>query len=458
MRAFLASTIGVACAAALSLPLALPAGAAPPSASRQPAGTVAGAGQPAGGTQSLPLTAPAGADRSAGAAARVLPPRTVRPYSMLGIVWDDAGEELHGRAQVRTRSTASGQWSGWRDLSAHHDDAPDPVPGERRRGGTAPLWVGASDGVQVRVVPERTADRAPAAFPAGLRIELVDPGGDPGTGNAGNAADTADPADNEDDAPGSGPRDRAGGLTAAERQSAAANAELAPIGATEIAPLGRTATEEAAQRSAEPRAASRYIGPRPGIVIRRGWGANESWRERRFPYTKTVRTAFVHHSGTGNGYSCAQAPSVLRGIYRYHVHSMKWRDIGYNFAVDKCGTIYEGRAGGVARAVQGAHTLGFNHNSMGIAVLGTYDAARPSRQAVEAVAKLTAWKLGLFGRNPAGSGTRVSLGNTKYPKGTRVTLRVISGHRDGFYTDCPGARLYDRLGGIRGLAARLQGR
>lgn len=112
----------------------------------------------------------------------------------------------------------------------------------------------------------------------------------------------------------------------------------------------------------------------------------------------------------------------------------------------------------MARAVQGAHTLGFNHNSMGIAVLGTYDAARPSRQAVEAVAKLTAWKLGLFGRNPAGSGTRVSLGNTKYPKGTRVTLRVISGHRDGFYTDCPGARLYDRLGGIRGLAARLQGR
>ncbi|MBQ0987206.1 peptidoglycan recognition protein [Streptomyces sp. F63] len=444
MRALLASTTGVACAAALSLPLALPAGAAAPEALRRPAAAAAGAEPSDGGTQSLPLTAPPGADRSAGAPARVLPARTVRPYSLLGIVWDDAGEELHGKAQVRTRSTASGEWSGWRDLSAHHDDAPDPVPGEQRRGGTAPLWVGASDGVQVRVLPERTADRAPAAFPAGLRIELVDPGGDPGAG--------------QDGEPGGEPRDRAGGLTDAERQSAAANAELAPPGATEIAPLGKAATEEAARRSAETRAVSRYIGPRPGIVIRRGWGANESWRERRFLYTDTVRTAFVHHSGTGNGYSCAQAPSVLRGIYRYHVHSMKWRDIGYNFAVDKCGTIYEGRAGGVARPVQGAHTLGFNHNSMGIAVLGTYNTARPSRQAVEAVAKLTAWKLGLFGRNPAGSGTRVSLGNTKYPKGTRVTLRVISGHRDGFYTSCPGARLYGKLGGIRSLAARLQGR
>ncbi|WP_030543991.1 peptidoglycan recognition protein [Streptomyces albus] len=436
MRALLASTIGVACAAALSLPLALPAGAAAPGGPRQPAAAAAGAQLPAGGTQSLPLSAPAGADRSAGAAAHVLPARTVRPYSMLGIVWDDAGEELHGRAQVRTRSTASGQWSGWRDLSAHHDDAPDPAPGERPRGGTAPLWVGASDGVQVRVLPERTADRAPAAFPAGLRIELIDPGGDPG----------------------SELRSRAAGLTAAERQSAAANAELAPLGARRIAPLGKAATEEAARRSPETRAASRYIGPRPGIVIRRGWGANESWRERRFLYTDTVRTAFVHHSGTGNGYSCAEAPSVLRGIYRYHVHSMKWRDFGYNFAVDKCGTIYEGRAGGVARPVQGAHTLGFNHNSMGIAVLGTYETAEPSRQAMEAVAKLTAWKLGLFGRNPAASSTRVSAGNTKYPKGTRVTFRVISGHRDGFYTDCPGARIYGKLGSIRGLAARLQGR
>lgn len=96
-----------------------------------------------------------------------------------------------------------------------------------------------------------------------------------------------------------------------------------------------------------------YIGPRPTIIIRKGWGADEKLREKSFAYTKSVKAAFIHHSATGNKYTCSQAPSVLRGIYRYHVKSSGWRDIGYNFAVDKCGNIYEGRAGGVTKAVQG---------------------------------------------------------------------------------------------------------
>ena len=149
---------------------------------------------------------------------------------------------------------------------------------------------------------------------------------------------------------------------------------------------------------------------------------------------------------------------MLRGIYRYHVKSSGWRDIGYNFAVDKCGNIYEGRAGGVTKPVQGAHTLGFNSDSMGIAVLGTFSNADPSAAAVDAVARLTAWKLGLFGADPRGRTTLVSGGGNKYKKGTKARLNVISGHRDGFATECPGARLYERLGSARSSSARLQGR
>ncbi len=121
-----------------------------------------------------------------------------------------------------------------------------------------------------------------------------------------------------------------------------------------------------------------YVGPRPRIVTRRGWGANEGLRERKFVYTKKVKAAFVHHTASGNNYRCSQSPSLIRSIYRYHVKSMGWRDVGYNFLVDKCGNIYEGRAGGVAKPVLGAHTLGFNTNSMGIAVLGSYGAKKPS--------------------------------------------------------------------------------
>ncbi|MBZ4324012.1 peptidoglycan recognition protein family protein, partial [Streptomyces huiliensis] len=201
-----------------------------------------------------------------------------------------------------------------------------------------------------------------------------------------------------------------------------------------------------------------HAGPRPRIVTRAGWGADESIRERGFVYTKKVKAAFVHHTASGNGYTCAQSPSVIRGIYRYHVVSSGWRDIGYNFLIDKCGTVYEGRAGGVAKPVKGAHTLGFNTNSMGIAVLGTYGTTSPAKAAVNAVAALTAWKLGLYNANPRGTTTLVSAGGNLFKKGAKVKLKVISGHRDGYSTECPGDRLYGKLGTARSAAARLQGR
>jgi uncharacterized protein with LGFP repeats len=215
---------------------------------------------------------------------------------------------------------------------------------------------------------------------------------------------------------------------------------------------------EAAEVAGAPAEARPYVGKRPRIITRKGWGADERMRESGFIYTKSVKVAFVHHTGTGNAYSCAEAPSVLRGIYRYHVKSNGWRDIGYNFAVDKCGNIYEGRAGGVAKAVMGAHTLGFNTNSMGIALLGTYNDTNPSAAALKAIEQLSAWKLGLYGVNPKGKSTLVSAGGNRYKKGSSVTLNAISGHRDGFATDCPGARLYGRLGAARVAAAHYQGR
>ncbi|NNN38144.1 peptidoglycan recognition protein [Streptomyces sp. S3(2020)] len=454
---FLASSIGVTCAAALALPLGLPAAA-----------TVARPAPNAevfvpGGTQSLPL-APLSRDRVLGATAEQgLPARDVRHFSLVGVVWDDPDSALHGSVQVRTRAVTSGAWSGWQDIETHYgDDGADPDTAERTsgrvRGATAPLWVGDSDGVEVRVRADAEQRAVPGgALPSGMRLELVDPG---------------EPA-----APGSPPAgsQRAGALGTesvtgsaanaanAANAASAANAGLAPLGALEIPALDRARTEREllALRAGELTRQQRvkpYIGPRPGIVTRRGWGADEGLREKKFVYTKKVKAAFVHHTVTGNSYKCSQAPSVIRGIYRYHVQSMGWRDIGYNFLVDKCGKIYEGRAGGVAKPVLGAHTLGFNTNSMGIAVLGSFGTRRPAAAAVDAVARLAAWKLGLFGANPRGKTYLKSGGGNLYQKGKNVRLNVISGHRDGFSTACPGAKLYGKLGSARKSAATLQGR
>ncbi|MCA6093668.1 N-acetylmuramoyl-L-alanine amidase [Streptomyces sp. SCA3-4] len=486
---FVSSVVTVCAAAALTLPfLAIPSAAvpAPPDGASVPTTRApAGAHGVPGATQSLPLV-PLGPDRRAAhpggtrAVPRGLPPREVARFSLVGIVWDDAATELRGRAQIRTREAGTRTWSAWQDVRTH-DDRPDPGPPEARRGrprgATAPLWVGASDAVQVRVRPE--GGRASGALPPGLRVELVDPGRDPAP-----VRQAPKPAPSPSDE---------------ETASSAANYPLAPLGATEIPALARPESEkdiDAARvdltgaTDARPPADGRgeadpenegseapaetaddtdneeddadpwshYVGSRPRIVTRAGWGADESIRERGFAYTTTVRAAFVHHTASGNGYSCAQSASLVRGIYRYHVVSSGWRDIGYNFLIDKCGKIYEGRAGGVAKPVRGAHTLGFNANSMGIAVLGSFEESNPPNAVVNALAGLTAWKLGLYDVNPLGTARLVSGGGNLFKKGTTVRLKVISGHRDGYATECPGDRLYKRLGAIRTAAARLQGR
>ncbi|MGP3967956.1 peptidoglycan recognition protein family protein [Streptomyces sp. 6N223] len=410
--------------AALVVPLLVPLGASQAQAGA-PADAAANAPLPtagaADGIQSLALrplsdtTHPGGgAAPGEGSQAQLqgLPVTPTEPFSLLGVVWSDPGAALDGRVEVRTRDAGTGEWSGWQELEAGGEHAPDPGAAEAGdgtvRGGTAPLWVGASDAVQVRVA-------VGGESPDGLRVELIDPMTvTPSSDEATEATEATDEVEEE-------------------------------------------AGEEAGEDAVALPAGAEFVGPRPPIVTRSGWGADESLRESGFVYTDWVRTAFIHHTAGSNDYACKNADSVIRGIYSYHVVSLGWRDVGYNFFVDRCGTIYEGRAGGVTEPVQGAHTYGHNHNSMGVAVLGSYEDTKPSKRALEGLAKLTAWKLGLFGVNPTKSQVRIS-GGGKYAAGTEVRLNNISGHRDGYATACPGERLYDELSTVRSTAARLQGR
>ncbi|UCM88406.1 peptidoglycan recognition protein family protein [Streptomyces marincola] len=336
---------------------------------------------------------------------RGLPATETRPFALLGVLWEDPAAGPPGTVRVMTRAVATGEWSAWQDLDprpAHAPDADSAEAGDAGvRGGTAPLWTGFADAVRVRVVP-RAGDPAPA-LPAGLRLELVDPG----------------------DGSGATPP------------------------ATEPGP--------ATEHRERPAAADGHTAPRPPVTSRAGWGADESLGGGGPVYTDSVKTVFVHHTAGSNAPTCAETPAVLRGIHRYHVESQGWRDIGYNFLVDACGTIYEGRAGGVAEPVRGAHTLGFNHNSMGVAVLGSHDATPPGPAVREALAALAAWKLGLYGGDPLGSRDRTSGGGT-HPAGTTLRMMNVSGHRDGTATDCPGDGLYGDLPAVREAAARAQGR
>jgi hypothetical protein len=192
----------------------------------------------------------------------------------------------------------------------------------------------------------------------------------------------------------------------------------------------------------------------PAIVPRLSWGADESIRRNRPSYADAVRFAVVHHTAGRNTYSRAEAAAIVKGIQLYHVKSNGWNDIGYNFLVDRFGTVYEGRFGGTERNVVGAHAQGFNTGSVGIAVLGTYGSSPPPQAAQDAVAGLIAWRLDLAHVDPAGLLNFISGGSNRFPSGVPVLLRAVSGHRDTGFTSCPGDAFYARLNALAAQAAR----
>jgi hypothetical protein len=183
----------------------------------------------------------------------------------------------------------------------------------------------------------------------------------------------------------------------------------------------------------------------PAIVPRSAWGADESIRRAEPTYAPAIRFASVHHTAGPNGYSPSEAAAIMRGIQIYHVKSNGWNDIGYNFLVDRYGTVYEGRFGGIDQNVVGAHIRGFNTGAVGVAVIGTFGTSAIPAAAESSLEKLLAWRLDLAHVDPLSSLTFVSGGSERYPAGVPVVLRAVSGHRDTGLTSCPGDLLYARL-------------
>ena len=192
----------------------------------------------------------------------------------------------------------------------------------------------------------------------------------------------------------------------------------------------------------------------PSIVPRLSWGADESIRRAPTLFADQIRFSIVHHTAGQNDYSRAQAPAIVKGIQLYHVRGNGWNDIGYNFLVDRFGTIYEGRFGGAERNVIGAHAQGFNTGSVGVALLGSYGGAAPSQAAEDAIAELLSWRLDLAHVDPTASLTFVSGGSNRFPSGVPVLMRGVSGHRDTGFTECPGNQLYGRLNSIAAAASQ----
>jgi hypothetical protein len=148
-------------------------------------------------------------------------------------------------------------------------------------------------------------------------------------------------------------------------------------------------------------------------------------------------------------------------MYQFHRFVRGWNDIGYNFVIDLFGRIWEARKGGIDLAVVGAQAGGYNQQSTGVSVLGTFSSVVPSGVAIDALERLLSWKLALHGMPVLGKVTvEVNPSDfffTPFRPGARVSLPRVAGHRDGCTTDCPGNALYAELPSIRPRIDALTG-
>nr|WP_202462341.1 peptidoglycan recognition protein [Streptomyces sp. SID8374] len=443
---------------------------------------VTGSSTPAGDADAK--SAPAEADvyrtplkTSEDGTAASLTQRSTERFSLLGVTWTDPAAQVTGRVEARTRSAATGRWTGWLPLDTEIDGRTEAGrPGVR--GTTEPRWVGPSNGVEVRV---STADGAKAGLPAGLRLDTVDPGGSTTPLSAEPAAFAAEPAafaaedPSDEPTPSAEPSSPEPPAEPSPEPPAPTPTTQSPTPAPPIPTPSPTTAPPQPSTSPKPTPtptpsasstpplppAPPSTAPQPTIVSRAAWKADESLNSEAPDYLPSVKAVFVHHTTQTNDYACADSPAMVRALHTYHVQSNKWKDIGYNFVVDKCGTIFEGRKGGVDRAVLGAHTYGFNRDTAGIAVMGMHTQTPASGAATDAVARLAAWKLGQYQGNPTGTvqltagADGSSLDRKQFTAGKQYPFQQISGHRDGFATECPGTSLYNQLPAIRSLAGAL---
>ena len=195
----------------------------------------------------------------------------------------------------------------------------------------------------------------------------------------------------------------------------------------------------------------------PTIFTRAQWGADERIRTWAPEYAPTIKAATIHHTADSNDYTADQVPQIMRSMYQYHTVSRGWGDIGYNVLVDKFGRIWEGRYGGLASTVVGAHAGGFNTGTFGVSMLGNYDLVEPSAAMLEGVAQVIAWKLSLYGVDPRGTTRLVSGGGgtAKYAAGVTVTEQTVFAHRDVGATACPGRYGFAKMDTIRSRVTAL---
>lgn len=195
-----------------------------------------------------------------------------------------------------------------------------------------------------------------------------------------------------------------------------------PVGSTDTAATPPSArTQDALDRW---RNRGRVAPGAPsGVIARRSWasyGPNPALADPMRPVNRIT----VHHDGMNAFTSTRQddAMARLEQIRRAHV-GRGWADIGYHYAIDPAGRVYEGRP----LNLQGAHVKDENEGNLGILVMGNFMLQRPAGDALRSLETFLADQMRRY----------------------RVSLARVYTHQELRPTACPGESLQREMLALR---------
>ena len=120
---------------------------------------------------------------------------------------------------------------------------------------------------------------------------------------------------------------------------------------------------------------------------------------------RSIHKIIIHHTATTKDMDIG-----AEEIRRWHVHERGWRDVGYHYIIRRDGSLEYGRP--VEQS--GAHAIGHNQDSIGVALVGGSPDVNFTRKQWLSLKEL------------------ISELSAKYPQAE------IVGHRDVGSTHCPG--------------------
>ncbi|WP_256696974.1 N-acetylmuramoyl-L-alanine amidase [Actinomyces oris] len=414
---------GSADAASVSAAPVLGASAAVPALTQ----TTGAAGAP------VPSILPAATDPQADATL-LTDPLEVDRFFVAGFTWA-GGADLPEGVRIYLRVRENGTWSPW-----YLNEAADAGRDDRATSATGEFVTGGADAIQASVVG--------SSLPAGLKLALVPsrPQGEEVLDADDLKTTEAAPTPVIEEVAASQPQ-------GAQAEPAATAPSASPAWGTQ--PAAVPAAVSVAAPAVAP-AATTANGLPVAVTTRAEWGANASYMSWDPEYARAGHVV-VHHTAGTNSYSAGQSASIVRGIYYYHAVTLDWGDIGYNFLVDKFGTVFEGRSGSVAAPAGtmsiGAHARGVNTGTMGISMMGDYSTVSPSDAQLSSVGKMAGWFLKRAGISDVTGWASLHVWTTeRYQAGSTISMPRILGHRDVGYTTCPGNVGYSKLGAIRAIA------